>query len=816
MSDHARFSTDVARLTWAAVKPLEAVYGPKGARLLALPRRWTPPFLLVPASATRSKKSIQSVIADDWDKLSELASETGQIAVRSSVIGETIWDRGTYDTVVLKGGEAFKKKSVLDAVQRVCQSAVGEKVAIVLQSYVEPKSRGEFGNLLRVSKTRDHWELSATSAEGLSARTRFNAQRDRAAREDVPIRIQSGVSRERLFASLAAWLNNELLRGHSQRVSCEWVTDNQNVFIVQIDDEDEDFSGTNPDQINIEAAYSPQGSDGRYFRAAGADARSTWDKLTVLNELWREETADKPMLFYAPFEALTSQDTAGIEADFSNLIGPDGIIVRTSVRAGTEKEPNLPRTECLTPAAAAAWCLASREQLIARGYQPEALAFVAHRFIAAHASAWARAEPRGATVEINALWGLPDALQFCPYDIWDVHLPTRTTWAYPDYKSNMLMSAAGGSWEYVRVKNEVARSLCVGRKEALDLATRTQEVANRLNKAVHVMWFVGCVRPDGGAFNVPWYWTEAHAAERNIDRTAYDVVVISDPTQLAAFKASPPASKRMALELRPTSLDLMRDNEFIRNVGEAAVDAKVPVILAGSTLAHAYFVLRKTDAAVISTGEKDHTRLRRSTTFGKLVRDKIPDRIASRHEAGVTQEVPPSLQPGFLTAKLIEEALEVRLASTSADRKTELADVLEIVRALAQLSGFALEDVIAAAAAKREKAGGFEKGLVLLQTGIAARERESGDVEQNVLPSVPLDRDRDAREVEQIPVLGRRDHEGNLEIPFSFFGFADIDAPRSFNFPEFGLRLMVKLKNDRIELSLSRDPDQLELPLDSL
>lgn len=520
------------------------------------------------------------------------------------------------------------------------------------------------------------------------------------------------------------------------------------------------------------------------------------------------------MLFYAPFDLIKADDPDGLRQDFEELIGPDGILVRTSVRTGSEKILNLPRTECLKPLDAVRWCFDMRARLIQEGVDEAAMAFVAHRFIAARASVWARAEPNGANVEINALWGLPDALQFCPYDIWDVHLATCTTTEYPDYKSNMLMPGPGGSWKYVRIKNEMARGLCVGRPEALEMAQRTQEIANRLNVAVHVMWFVGCVRPDGSEFSVPWYWTEAHAAERNVDRTTYNTIVIADPGGLANFKRSKPAATRLAIELKPTSLELMRDNIFIAQVGEAAVEAKVPVILAGSTLAHAYFVLRKTGAAVISSGEKDHSRVRRVTTFGKLVRDNIPNRIASRHEAGITQEVPVSLQPAFLTAKLVEEALEVRFAPSIADRQTELADVLEIVRALAQLSGFTLEEVIKAAEVKRQKAGGFEKGLVLVQTGLLARDRDLRDVDQPPLLQVEL-ANRSSRDVDLIPVLGRRDQEGRLEIPFSFFGFADLDVPRSFNFAEFGLRLTVTLKNDRLELSLGREPGQLELPLDT-
>jgi hypothetical protein len=77
---------------------------------------------------------------------------------------------------------------------------------------VQPRARGEFGNLLRVSKTRDHWELSS-NASGATSRVRFNTQRDEAANSRSPLELKRGVPRERLFGSIAAWLNNYLRRG---------------------------------------------------------------------------------------------------------------------------------------------------------------------------------------------------------------------------------------------------------------------------------------------------------------------------------------------------------------------------------------------------------------------------------------------------------------------------------------------------------------------------------------------------------------------------------------------------------------------------
>ncbi len=426
------------------------------------------------------------------------------------------------------------------------------------------------------------------------------------------------------------------------------------------------------------------------------------------------------------------------------------------------------------------------------------IAFVAHRFIAARASAWVRAAPDNPVVEINSLWGLPDALQYCPYDIWEVHVPTEVATEYAEYKSHILIPKPDGGWEYARIKNEFARNLCIGRREALDLAKRTAAIAQRMGKPCHVMWFVGCVDEAGARFNLPWYWTPAHPSERNPDRASYQIMLVANPADLENFRIKAKNEHRLAIELRPTDLNLMRDTEFIVKVGRAAVQAGVPVLLAGSTLAHAYFQLRREGCTVVSTSEKDHSRVRRTASFGKLVRDKIPARIAERQEAEITRVVPPGLAKGFLTGKLIEEALEVRGAQTAKDKIVELGDLFEVLRALARAEGVSMEKVVAQADAKKGMAGGFDDGVVLLQTGILGSSRDG-------IAEV----DHPAAQV-----LGRKTAGDTYEIPFSFFGFMELDQPRSLVFDDLGVRLDVVLKGDRLELRLSLEAQQLELSLD--
>ena len=213
-------------------------------------------------------------------------------------------------------------------------------------------------------------------------------------------------------------------------------------------------------------------------------------------------------------------------------------------------------------------------------------------------------------------------------------------------------------------------------------------------------------------------------------------------------------------------------------------------------MAHAYYQLRKLGCTVVTPSEKEHARVRRTANLGKLVRDKIPGRIALRQETHVTKRTVGALRRGYLISKLFEEALEVREAADPAQKVEELADLLEVLRALAKLENVSLTDIRKAADQKRRKSGGFEEGLVLLSTAIGTSDRPT------------LETDRGLGEV-----LGGSTADDTAEIPFSFFGFMELDRPRSVHFQQHNVRLDLILRPDKLEIRLSRNSEQFALPL---
>lgn len=102
--------------------------------------------------------------------------------------------------------------------------------------------------------------------------------------------------------------------------------------------------------------------------------------------------------------------------------------------------------------------------------------------------------------------------------------------------------------------------------------------------------------------------------------------------------------------------------------------------------------------------------------FNKLVRDNIPDIIANNGEESVTRVLENKKYKLELYKKLLEEANEVINSKSPDETIEELADVLEILRAIAKLNGKELDDIIEVADQKKSKRGGFEKRIFLEKT----------------------------------------------------------------------------------------------------
>lgn len=102
--------------------------------------------------------------------------------------------------------------------------------------------------------------------------------------------------------------------------------------------------------------------------------------------------------------------------------------------------------------------------------------------------------------------------------------------------------------------------------------------------------------------------------------------------------------------------------------------------------------------------------------FNKLVRDNIPNIIKDNGEEAFTRILDDNEYIDELYKKLLEETDEVINSNSSLETLEELADVFEVVKAIAEANNKTIDDVINVANQKRLKRGGFEKRIFLEKT----------------------------------------------------------------------------------------------------
>mgnify|MGYP002579473857 FL=1 len=98
--------------------------------------------------------------------------------------------------------------------------------------------------------------------------------------------------------------------------------------------------------------------------------------------------------------------------------------------------------------------------------------------------------------------------------------------------------------------------------------------------------------------------------------------------------------------------------------------------------------------------------------YNKLVRDKIPNIIEEKGETPVIKVLNENDYKKELEKKLYEEYKEV-IEACGDERIEELADMLEVIRALASLENKNLNDIIDIADKKNKKRGAFDEKIFL-------------------------------------------------------------------------------------------------------
>ena len=113
--------------------------------------------------------------------------------------------------------------------------------------------------------------------------------------------------------------------------------------------------------------------------------------------------------------------------------------------------------------------------------------------------------------------------------------------------------------------------------------------------------------------------------------------------------------------------------------------------------------------------------------YNKLVRDRIPEIIEASGKTCLTATLSDEAYIHMLDQKLNEE-LEEYQESKSME---ELADLMEVIAAVAKARGCSWEQLMRIRNQKRTKRGGFEKKILLMEVSDAATKPAKGNRPEN-------------------------------------------------------------------------------------
>ncbi|MEE6135152.1 nucleoside triphosphate pyrophosphohydrolase [Mycobacterium sp. 050128] len=785
--------------------------GGKGAGLMRIPPDWYPPTIIVgaglhawfDAADAAAKATLEHALSGDGlgAALSQLVSVESQeqVLVRSSALNEGIAERGAYETFVSQpdvNGVASRLREIWVAAQQLRD---GAWIAALLQPQIAAKLAGHLSNEHRVSRESYGW-LATFIAGGSQSTERWRVSGDQGV-DDGPLHCSTVTSLTAQLRRVANWFSSKPTRYH-----LEWVWDGNRLWIVQADPV-HPVTGKSPGDCWIPPrAHEVNSNSLRYWEPAARHfekvSASPWRKIESLREFYRAALPVPEVWALsnaAAIEILANGGTPeGLLSDLQELCAGH-IVVRVDVTSNFEGLM-LPKINCTNdPTEVVGFLRKETGRLVGQGIPYRSICFLAHRYLRARACAWTISSPHSSVVTIDSCWGLADGMSWLPHDRFMIDVDGSTMQRSIVGKPSLYDVLEDRSWGYRDTPSEWIWRSSMSEQQFVSVARGARRLAVQAGEPVLTMWFIGLL--DGAdADCIPSFQNHEIPENSNgvidVSPTALRASIKSRH-DLAAFDDRFTAQdSAKVLLLAPTS-DLVRDPSFIHEVIEVAQRRALAVELDGSPLCHPFYLLQRAGIPVVCRGVREA----KPVSFGKLVRDAIPDLIALKGESVVTYRATPTEISRLLRVKLIEEAMELFRSSDRDAILDEIADLLEVVDALRRNAGLSIRAVTERRRSKRESRGAFDEGRVLVATRLGPEPQE--ETCQLALPVLPEGSRRLPRW--QVQLEGDRLAISNIPpMPGEAASFVVETAS--------GARLAVEYATDGVVVTLDSKPIQPDQP----
>ncbi|MEQ1933457.1 MAG: nucleoside triphosphate pyrophosphohydrolase [Fimbriimonadaceae bacterium] len=728
-----------------------AKVGHKAFGLACLPAPWTLPFLVAASDLFDQyrealDKSRTKVVRTWANAIAAAAtSQLGlkpdeSIVIRSSAVSESLEARGRYFSA---SGALNSLASVLTSCLRKFEQDAelrSSQIHLIVQREVRPISgKGHLSNERHCYEEARDWlgqfeDSNATENESFTINLRAWRTKESPSTEKGPLRCNLRAFVGKVLKAVAGW-------GYRQksRLHFEWVWDGVQLYIVQVDEAHKAI-GADP---TIEHDFN-QRVHAKYelkvlSRITAAHAKKyhkianvyTYLKLQLpIADLY---VLDDPKIL----ESLLAGSPPQALLDDLGELARRSLVIRTDLTSSDKAERQLlPRTNEVRNPKDAVTFLQSTLRTIRKSNVNAQIAFIFHNFIPAVSSAFAYAAPNQRKVWIEALWGLPEGLYYNSHDkievdtlkpdaslIGEGDLKKFAVFKRPRFKRYFVSPDSKGQWVVKTVAEPWDWRISIQKEDWIrKIALNSRQIAAEDGRAVSIMWFANV--PDWASESAvfPWYHepfdlAQIGRAPANRRKTPFDKshqIRTRRDVEVLQAEAVAPTTRIRQIRIQPSEEPLLRDRDLLRTVGDLARRIDAVILLEGSTLSHAYYQLLQTHAVVEVVHPFDAPDEKRE--FNKLVRDDIPARIAQGGETVRVSKLSGELLLRALRDKLVEEAFEALDATSLETIVDELADVDEVIGAVLKQLGVSRSTLARRRTTKRVKAGGFEKGYVLLDT----------------------------------------------------------------------------------------------------
>lgn len=705
---------------------VRARFGAKIAGLLSVPKPWRPNALFIARDLyerwLRDKAKFvnwceEHLKAEIFQAQSLLGSD---VILRSSASDETIRERGQFlsSRVDLNGG--VRNLAVAAEEIFLGYEGHGGVMCLALQQFVTAEASGFLSNELRLVDKPYRWiaERQTHGNDDGSSQHRLSAKQAKPFPDGEALICMSD-------GELLARLRSVALRfwkASSQRTLLEWCWDGNRLWILQRDLCLPRAGGRIPSSFVEANVVPPTLSEGKTFSRFIVGSESPWGKLRNVSDFALPGRPPPHRLFFASaykVQQAILKNRDELVSEIASLTG-GRCVLRTDA---LKSEFNRGRTNTVAPGAALEWMEREIAQWASTDYPLQDVAFILHAYIPAPAAAWSYFTRGAKHVRVDGLWGLADGMQYYPCDTFICDPVSGEELSVTQrFKNLALLEQSDGSWRTEEIDERYARHRALSKAATRDIAIRTRQIAESLQRDVQIMWFVGVPKALALEENLPWYKVtpEQPIAERR--SKLLRTIVVRNLSDLAKLETAPKVPSKVLLE--PSGEDL-RSNSFIAEVCERCKKFDFVVELRGSTLSHAYHQLLCAGVQVFTSEPgKKLAEIRQRKAFDKLVRDEIPEFIARKGEQVRADELDPADLRSALIGKLFEEAGEFLAASSSSAMAEELSDLLEVIRGLSASAQVQFSDVTKRADDKAARRGGFAKGIILRSTEVSRREHD--------------------------------------------------------------------------------------------